>query len=70
MSKNILKYGICPESFLFLYKTKGYAKLEVIKALREADGVVEEALKILIVMQKSKSIDRHLSLHIANSRQY
>ena len=67
MSKNILKYGICPESFLFLYKTKGYAKLEVIKDLREADGVVEEALKILIVMQKSKSIDRHLSLHIANS---
>ena len=67
MSKDILKYGICPESFLFLYKTKGYTKLEVIKALREADGVVEEALKILIVMQKSKSIDRHLSLHIANS---
>ena len=59
MNKDVLKYGICPNSFLFLYKTKGYAKLEVIKALMEADGVVEEALKILINMQKSKSIDRY-----------
>ena len=59
MNKDVSNYGICTESFLFLYKTKGYAKLEVIKALREADGVVEEALKILIDMQKSKSIDRY-----------
>lgn len=67
MSKNILEYGVCPETFLFLHKTKGYAKLEVIKALREVDGSVEEALNILSDMQKSKSIDRHLSLPIANS---
>ena len=59
MNKDVSNYGICTESFLFLYKTKGYAKLEVIKALREADGVVEEALKLLINMQKSKSIDRY-----------
>ena len=58
-----LKYGVCPYSFLFLHKTKGYAKLEVIKALRQTDGVVEDALKLLIIMQKSKSIDKHLILH-------
>ena len=55
-----LIYGVCPYSFQFLHNTKGYAKLEVIKALRQTEGVVEDALKLLIIMQKSKSIDKYL----------
>ena len=42
--------------------------IEMIEAqrMRQTDGVVEDALKLLIIMQKSKSIDKHLIFTSAN----
>ena len=43
----------------YLQHTLGFAKLECIKALRQTNEDIIEAVKLLNIMQKSKSIDKH-----------
>ena len=43
----------------YLQHTLGFAKLECINALRQTNENVVEAVKLLNIMQKSKSIDKH-----------
>lgn len=43
----------------YLQHTLGFAKLECIKALRQTNEDIIEAVKLLNIMQKSKSIDKY-----------
>ena len=43
----------------YLQHTLGFAKLECIKALRQTNEDIVEAVKLLNIMQKSKSIDKY-----------
>jgi len=46
----------------YLQHTLGFAKLECIKALRQTNEDIVEAVKLLNIMQKSKSIDKHVTM--------
>ena len=42
----------------YLHTIKGYPKLECVKALKQANGHIDQAVQLLSKMQKSKSVDK------------
>ena len=51
----------------YLQHTLGFAKLECIKALRQTNEDIVEAVKLLNIMQKSKSIDKYQEINSETS---
>ena len=51
----------------YLQHTLGFAKLECIKALRQTNEDIVEAVQLLNIMQKSKSIDKYQEINSETS---